>query len=75
MQTRLHSFIESIINIAVGYGVAITAQILIFPLFGMEVSLGDNLLIGGLFTIVSLIRSYILRRIFNTWTKITYTRW
>ena len=75
MQTRLHSFIESIINIAVGYGVAITAQILIFPLFGMEVSLGDNLLIGGLFTIVSLVRSYTLRRIFNEWTKRTYTKW
>ena len=64
-QSRRASLLESAANIAIGYGVAVAAQVVIFPLFGMDVPLGDNLLIGGLFTVVSLIRSYALRRIFN----------
>lgn len=64
-QSRRASLLESAANIAVGYGVAVAAQVVIFPLFGMDVPLGDNLLIGGLFTIVSLVRSYCLRRLFN----------
>ena len=64
-QSRRASLLESAANIAIGYGVAVAAQVAIFPLFGMDVPLGDNLLIGALFTIVSLVRSYFLRRLFN----------
>lgn len=64
-QSRRHSLIESIANIAIGYIVAVSAQVMIFPMFGMDVPLSDNLLIGALFTVVSLVRSYCLRRIFN----------
>lgn len=56
---------ESITNVLVGYGVALSSQLVIFPMFGMSVSLIDNIQIGIWFTIISLIRSYILRRIFN----------
>lgn len=65
MQTRLMSFIEAMTNIVVGYTVAIVTQLLVFPLFGLAASLADNLLIGLIFTIVSLARSYALRRFFN----------
>lgn len=65
MQSRRLSLIEAATNVAVGYGVAVLAQIAIFPLFGIHASLSDNLLIGLLFTVVSLARSYCLRRIFN----------
>lgn len=64
-QSRRASLLESVANIAVGYGVAVAAQVVIFPLFGINVPLSDSLLIGGLFTIVSLVRSYCLRRLFN----------
>ena len=64
-QSRRASLLESATNIAIGYGVAVAAQVVIFPLFGINVPMGDNLLIGGLFAIVSLVRSYCLRRIFN----------
>ncbi len=64
-QSRLESLIESIINIAIGYFVALLSQFLIFPLFGIHVSLTDNLLIGAWFTGVSLVRSYVIRRWFN----------
>jgi len=69
MQLKRHSLLESIVNVAVGYGVALLSQIAIFPVFGIEVTLKDNILIGAFFTVVSIIRSYILRRIFTRLTE------
>ena len=65
MQSRLGSFIESLANVVLRYGVAVGAQILIFPLFGVVIPLSSNLAIGIIFTLVSLVRSYLLRRLFN----------
>ena len=65
MPSRWMSLLEAITNIAVGYGVAVLTQVLVFPLFGLRVSLGENLGIGAVFTVVSLVRSFALRRIFN----------
>ncbi len=65
MQTRLGSFIESITNILIGYTVAIASQLIVFPLFYINIPLSDNLLIGAYFTIISLVRSYVVRRYFN----------
>ena len=64
-QTRLGSLVESIANVAVGYWVAVGAQVAIFPLFGVHLPLQQNMAIGGLFTVVSLVRSYCLRRLFR----------
>lgn len=64
-QTRLSSFIESLMNIAIGYGVALISQIVIFPMVGIHVGLKTNLWIGLWFTLISLVRSYIIRRWFN----------
>lgn len=64
-QSRRMSAVESVANVAVGYGVAVSAQIVIFPWFGMHPPLRDNLIIGAAFTVVSLARSYVLRRLFN----------
>jgi hypothetical protein len=65
VQTKTQSLIESIVNIIVGYSVSVIAQLVIFPLFGMTPKFSENLLIGLAFTIVSLVRSYLLRRLFN----------
>jgi hypothetical protein len=59
------SLIEAIANVAVGFGVAVTTQVLVFPVFGMEASLSENLAIGCIFTVVSIARSYALRRLFE----------
>ncbi|MBO6885406.1 MAG: hypothetical protein JJ869_17775 [Marivita sp.] len=64
-QSRLMSLIEAITNVIVGYGVAVVTQILIFPIFGLQTTLGQNLAMGGVFTIVSLFRSFALRRLFE----------
>ena len=65
MQTRMMSLVESVANIFVGYAVAVITQLLVFPLFGLAASLSDNLIIGSIFTAVSLGRSFALRRFFN----------
>ena len=65
MQTRRQSLIESIANVAIGYTVAIVAQLAIFPVFGIRVTISENLGIGVFFTAVSIVRSYWVRRLFN----------
>ena len=65
MQTKYQSLIESLTNILIGYLTALLSQVLIVPLFDIYVSLQDNLLIGLYFTIISLLRSYLVRRYFN----------
>jgi hypothetical protein len=42
---------------------------LVFPVFGLHTTLAQNLKLGGLFTIVSIGRSYALRRIFERWRR------
>lgn len=65
-QSKLLSLTESIVNIIFGYWLAFWTQVIIFPWFGIVgVSHKTNLAMGGVFTIVSLLRSYALRRAFN----------
>lgn len=59
------SFAEALANVAVGYGIAVATQIAVFPVFGLHASLADNLLMGAIFTVVSIVRSYWLRRLFE----------
>ncbi len=65
MQTKFQSFIESTVNILIGYFTALFSQFLIFPLFNINIPIQDNLLIGLYFTLISLVRSYLIRRYFN----------
>lgn len=69
MQTKIHSFIESLSNIVFGYAVALTSQILIFPLFDIHIPISDNLKIGACFTVISIVRSYLIRRWFTRRTE------
>lgn len=64
-QSRLMSLVESLANVLVGYGVAVVTQMAVFPLFGLAVTVTENLLIGLIFTAVSIVRSYALRRSFE----------
>ena len=68
-QSRLMSLVEAIANVAVGYGVAVITQILIFPIFGLHTTLAQNLKMGAIFTVVSIARSFALRRVFERLRK------
>jgi hypothetical protein len=52
-------------NVVIGFLLALLTQFAIFPMLGVVVSVGDNLLIGTVFTAVSILRSFALRRLFE----------
>ncbi len=64
-QTKLGSFVESWANIFIGFTINYFANLAILPLFGFNVTASDAFGIGVFFTIISLIRSYVIRRWFN----------
>lgn len=64
-QSRTMSLVEAVTNVLVGYGVAVATQWAVFPLFGLHVTLQENLTIGLVFTVISLVRGYLLRRAFE----------
>jgi hypothetical protein len=64
-QSHSHSLLESIINVLIGYTIAIISQTLIFPLYDIHITILQNMQMGLWFTIISIIRSYYLRRWFN----------
>lgn len=64
-QSRAMSFVEAVVNVILGFGLAVGVQLVVFPPLGIDVSFQDNVFIGAVFTIVSILRSYILRRLFE----------
>jgi hypothetical protein len=66
-QTRRGSLIEAVTNTVVGYALAVATQFAVFPLFGLRVGVAENLTLGLVFTAVSVIRGYALRRVFERW--------
>lgn len=65
MQSRLQSLIEAFFNTLTGYLISVIAQVLIFPHYGVHLSLGANMEIVAVFTLISIVRSYFWRRLFN----------
>jgi hypothetical protein len=63
------SLVEAVANVVVGYALAVGVQILVFPLFGLDATLRQSLAIGALFTLVSLVRGYVMRRAFEAVRK------
>ena len=66
-QSKRGSVIEAVTNIVVGYALAVATQFAVFPIYGLKVGVAQNLGLGLAFTAVSLIRSYLLRRVFERW--------
>lgn len=64
-QSRAMSLVEALANVVVGYGIAVVTQVLVFPLFGLSATLAENMAIGAIFTVVSIARSFALRRLFE----------
>lgn len=64
-QSKRGSLTETVVSTAIGYTVAVVTQIVIFPVFDLYVSTTDNLLIAAVFTVISLVRGYWVRRLFN----------
>lgn len=66
MQSRLQSFLEAWANTIIGYFINLAVQLVAYPFYGATFTFGQNIQIGLIFMVVSIARSYVLRRAFNT---------
>lgn len=64
-QTKLGSLIEVCINILIGFSINWVANLWILPLYGFNVTGAQAFSMGLLFTVISVVRSYVVRRWFN----------
>ena len=64
-QSKGRSWSEAWVNIGIGFSINYVANYLILPLFGFNISLADNVILGLFFTVISVCRQYIVRRWFN----------
>lgn len=69
-QTRRMSLVESIANTGAGFLVSLVLQISLFSLMSIETTTTQNLLMSGVFTIASLVRGYLMRRLFLRWEEV-----
>ena len=65
MQTKTQSMIEACTSVFIGYWIAVISQIILYPYFDIEVTFGDQMYIALWFTVISIIRTYLMRRLFN----------
>lgn len=68
-QSRLSSFAETCLSIAIGFAVSLILTALVLPAYGHAVTFGQNLQITGIFTIASVARGYLVRRAFVRWGR------
>lgn len=69
LQTKRQSLIETLTNVAIGYLVSLIANLIVLPLFNYNISLIDGIYISIIFTVISIIRGYLVRRYFNRMNK------
>lgn len=65
-QTIWASIVEAKANIAIGYAINATANVILLPLFGWDdLSVGKAILLGLPYTLISIVRQFVIRRWFN----------
>jgi hypothetical protein len=69
-QSRLHSFVEAWANVLVGFLVGLISNIVVLPMFGYKVTLTDAFGMSVVFTVISIVRSYAIRRWFNSFSRV-----
>lgn len=64
-QPRLMSLVEAVTNVVVGFLIAVATQVVVFPILGLQATLGQNAKLALIFTAVSILRSFVLNRLFE----------
>lgn len=65
MQTKTQSLFEIVVNYAIGFAVALAVQMLLMRIYNVPMSASRDVAITVVFTAVSIVRSYLVRRFFN----------
>jgi len=73
MQTIKRSWAESWSNIFIGFSINFIANMIILPCFGFKsLTPGKNFILGLIYTIISLLRSFCIRRWYNKKDDLIY---
>ena len=67
-QSKFHSFLESVTDVSISFVIAVITQLIIYPWFGVFIDLKAQLGIAAIFTVIAIIRKYVIRRLFNWFT-------
>lgn len=65
IQKKRHSFFEACVSTAIGFLIAYVTTIVVLPAFGFRATLSQSFWITCIFTVISIIRGYYVRRLFN----------
>lgn len=69
-QKPAHSLLETCLNTFSGFVISFVATMLVFPAFGVASTPAKNFGITVVYTAISIVRSYVWRRVFN-WLHVT----
>jgi len=65
MQSQWESFMETFLNTASGFAISWLLTTWVLPIYGFAVTAGQGFQITCIFTVISILRSYLWRRTFN----------
>jgi hypothetical protein len=66
-QSRKMSLIEAIASNATAFLISIFANFAVLPIFGMHPSFSQSIGITIIFTMISIVRTYLMRRLFEVY--------
>ena len=66
MQSKMESMIETLTSVFVGWIIGVILNMLVLPLFDYDITVVDSLLVSLIFTVISVVRGYLIRRFFNS---------
>ncbi|MEY9138476.1 hypothetical protein ABIE79_010004 [Bradyrhizobium diazoefficiens] len=66
-QSRVMSLVEVVTGSVIAFAVSIWANYAVLPLFGLPVKFSQSMSITIIFTAISIVRSYLVRRVFALW--------
>lgn len=69
MQSKRSSLLEATLNTLVGYVISILAYQLVMPLLGFNTSWKDSIILVAVFSAISIVRNYFIRRAFARWSN------
>lgn len=65
MQSRRMSIIEAVVNTVLGFVISVWIQIIMFGLYDVALSVFASMIMTAVYTLVSIVRGYFIRRFFN----------
>ena len=66
MQSKKQSLIETLTSVFVGWLIGVILNLTILPLFDYNITVVDSLWVSLIFTVISVVRGYLIRRFFNS---------